>query len=68
MIIGAPYMVTENMIEQCKVKGETFIGRAKRAPHWGVQSRFRVIYIYIQVKKNAFKINAKIEDVGLNED
>ena len=26
------------------------------------------IIIYIQVKKNAFKINAKIEDVGLNED
>ena len=25
------------------------------------------IYIYIQVKKKAFKINAKIEDVGLNE-
>ena len=25
------------------------IGRAKRAPHWGVQSRFRVIYIYICV-------------------
>ena len=25
-------------------------------------------YIYIQVKKKAFKINAKIEDVGLNED
>ena len=23
------------------------IGRAKRAPHWGVQSRFRVIYICI---------------------
>ena len=22
------------------------IGRAKRAPYWGVQSRFRVIYIY----------------------
>ena len=21
------------------------VGRAKRAPHWGVQSRFRVIYI-----------------------
>ena len=21
------------------------IGRAKRGPHWGVQSRFRVIYI-----------------------
>ena len=27
------------------------------------------VYIYtIQVKKIAFKINAKIEDVGLNED
>ena len=25
------------------------IGRAKRAPHWGVQSRFRVIYTYIYV-------------------
>ena len=25
------------------------IGRAKRAPHWGVQSRFRVIYICIYV-------------------
>ena len=25
-------------------------------------------HIYIQVKKKAFKINAKIEDVGLNED
>ena len=25
------------------------IGRAKRAPHWGVQSRFRVIYIYMSV-------------------
>ena len=22
-----------------------FIGRAKRAPHWGVQPRFRVIYV-----------------------
>ena len=27
-----------------------------------------IIYVYIQVKKKAFKINAKIEDVGLNED
>ena len=27
-----------------------------------------VHHIYIQVKKKAFKINAKIEDVGLNED
>ena len=25
------------------------IGRAKRAPHWGVQSRFRVIYVYMCV-------------------
>ena len=23
------------------------IGLAKRAPHWGVQSRFRVIYMYV---------------------
>ena len=25
----------------------SLIGRAKRAPHWGVQSRFREIYMYI---------------------
>ena len=25
------------------------IGRAKRAPHWGVQSRFRVIYVGMYV-------------------
>ena len=29
--------------------GHTIIGRAKRAPHWGVQSRFRVIYICIYI-------------------
>ena len=23
------------------------VGRAKRAPHWGVQSRFRVIYMSV---------------------
>ena len=28
----------------------------------------RLLFIFIQVKKKAFKINAKIEDVGLNED
>ena len=28
---------------------KVLIGRAKRAPHWGVQSRFRVIYIYMSV-------------------
>ena len=26
---------------------DNIIGRAKRAPHWGVQSRFRVIYMYM---------------------
>ena len=32
------------------VMGTIFlVGRAKRAPHWGVQSRFRVIYIWIYV-------------------
>ena len=32
--------------------------------------RFRtyVTILYTQLKKKAFKINAKIEDVGLNED
>ena len=28
---------------------EQIIGRAKRAPHWGVQSRFRVIYVGMYV-------------------
>ena len=28
--------------------GMYVIGRAKRTPHLGVQSRFRVIYIYIR--------------------
>ena len=27
------------------IKLTVFVERAKRAPHWGVQSRFRVIYI-----------------------
>ena len=58
----------QKSLEVNATKIKRFIGRAKRAPHWGVQSRFRVIYIIIQVKKKAFKINAKIEDVGLNED
>ena len=32
------------------VMGTIFlVGRVKRAPHWGVQSRFRVIYIYVHV-------------------
>ena len=30
------------------VMGTIFlVGRAKRAPHWGVQSRFRVIYVIV---------------------
>ena len=30
------------------VMGTIFlVGRAKRAPHWGVQSRFHVIYVYL---------------------
>ena len=32
-----------------KFSFHTLIGRAKRAPHWGVQSRFRKIYIYVSV-------------------
>ena len=32
------------------VMGTIFlVGRAKRAPHWGVQSRFRVIYLCVSV-------------------
>ena len=34
----------------CSIENRGYIiGRAKRAPHWGVQSRFCVIYIYIYV-------------------
>ena len=35
------YMLSRYKTHYCK----SIIGRAKRAPHWGVQSRFRVIYI-----------------------
>ena len=36
----------EKEAEARPVMGTIFlVGRAKRAPHWGVQSRFRVIYI-----------------------
>ena len=38
----------EKEAEARPVMGTIFlVGRAKRAPHWGVQSRFRVIYIYM---------------------
>ena len=35
------------------------IGRAKRAPHWGVQSRFRVIYVcwYVSYSGCRFRSN-----------
>ena len=42
--LGKSY--TYEFHEDC---GTYIIGRAKRAPHWGVQSRFRVIYIYMYV-------------------
>ena len=36
----------EKEAEARPVMGTIFlVGRAKRAPHWGVQSRFRVIYV-----------------------
>ena len=40
----------EKEAEARPVMGTIFlVGRAKRAPQWGVQSRFRVIYIYMCV-------------------
>ena len=30
------------------------IGRVKRAPHWAVQSIFRVIYIYVSVCMSSY--------------
>ena len=38
----------ENQILKHEVEVKfSVIGRAKRAPHWGVQSRFRMIYMYV---------------------
>ena len=34
-----------------KEEAMVLIGQAKRAPHWGVQSRFRVIYIYVGMSR-----------------
>ena len=42
--------------------------RKKRTGKYYCKNMKYRINIYIQVKKKAFKINAKIEDVGLNED
>ena len=39
--------VTMILMLYTTVCGCAIIGRAKQAPHWGVQSRFHVIYIYI---------------------
>ena len=36
------------------------IGRAKRAPHWVVQSRFCVIYIYICCQYVVYLLNVKL--------
>ena len=37
-------------VQLSKVCNKQFIGRVKRAPHWGVQSRFRVIHSRRQYK------------------
>ena len=37
------------------------IGQAKRAPHWGVQSRFRVIYMCRSVGMSVVYQNAQAE-------
>ena len=41
--------VNSRNIRPSKITRYTVIGRAKRAPHWGVQSRFRVIYVGMYV-------------------
>ena len=42
------YNIYPRASEHCNVigsvRGRIVIGRAKRAPHWDVQSKFRVIY------------------------
>ena len=43
------YLEGKLPVSNCRFLICQLIGRAKRAPHWGVQSRFRVIYIYIYV-------------------
>ena len=49
------------------------IGRAKRAPHWVLQSRFRVIYIYVGMsalawtKKNRSLRNGKLKAKSASE-
>ena len=43
---------------------ESMIERAKRAPHWGVQSRFRVIYIYMLSVCRSMSVVCQINCVG----
>ena len=41
-----------------------FIGRAKRAPHWGVQSRFRVIYVVGMSVCRSMSVVCQINCIG----
>ena len=46
------YIMQVRIVMQVRITCKLFkiiIGRAKRAPHWGVQSRFRVIYVYMYI-------------------
>ena len=49
--IGIGNVVTASVHsgKKCLKKLMTMIGRAKQALHWGVQSRFRVIYISMSI-------------------
>ena len=47
-----------------KIKNFYIIGRAKRAPHWGVQSRFRVIYICCRYVICRMSVVCQINCVG----
>ena len=51
-VMGTIFLVWADISRYASLKmyserGRYVIGRAKRAPHWGVQSRFRVIYNFI---------------------
>ena len=52
-IMGTIFLVWADISLYASLKnserGRYVIGRAKRAPHWGVQSRFRVIYVGMYV-------------------
>ena len=50
-LVSVLFTHSHNRVGMCIFVQKKFvIGRAKRAPHWGVQSRFRVIYIYQRVR------------------